>query len=152
MMGPNRSMKKVGRIVGVVLLWLMLMVTAAGAELAQTVFLASPLVHSTVNLLQDKPTVHAGFPEAIAAAYLVYAVVVNATPSHSKDEPGPAPVEDSVLVDTGYTVGFFLTFVVVSTGYLLLYVPAATWGAVKCTVAEEDWSTCWNAYMNRIFH
>ncbi len=133
MMPLNRWMKKAGWALGVVLLWLMLMVTAAGAELAPTVFLAHPLVQSTVDLLNDKPTVPMSFPETRVAS-------------------NPVPEEDSVLVDLAYTVGFFLTFAVVATGYLILYVPAATWGAVKCTVAEEDWSTCWHAYMNRVFH
>ncbi len=154
MMGPNRSLKKVGRALVAVLLWLMLMVTAAGAELAHTAFLASPLVHSTADFLQNKPpgTVLVGFPGTLVAANRVHAAVVNATLSFSDDEPVPVPEEDSVLVDTAYTVGFFLTFAVVATGYLVLYVPAGTWGAVKCTVAEEDWNSCWHAYMNRIFH
>lgn len=133
MMRPNRSMKKAGQAMVVLLLWLMLMGTAAGAELAPTVFLAHPLVQSTVDLLNDKPTVHTGFPVNMAAS-------------------NPVPEEDSVLVDTAYTTGFFLTFAVVATGYLILYVPAATWGAVKCTMVEDDWNTCWHAYMNRVFH
>ena len=82
MMGPNRSMKKVGRAMVVLLLWLMLMVTAAGAELAPTVFLANPLVQSTADLLNNRPpgTVPVGFPATRVAS-------------------NPVPEVDSVLVD-----------------------------------------------------
>ena len=132
----------------------MWMETAPAAELAQTAFPASPLAHSATGHLQDQPpgSEFVVFTGNRMAFNQVHLAVVTSIGSFYNEGPAPVPEEDSMLVDAAYTAGFFVTFIAVSTGYLLLYVPAGTWGAVKCVFAEEDWNTCWHAYMNRVFH
>lgn len=106
-----------------VLLFWVLTVTVATAEVAPLPFQVSELIQSTAEQM------------------------------NSSDESVPAQEEgDSLWVDVAYTVGFVVTYAVVAVGYSVLYALAGTWGAVKCTVAEEDWNTCWHGYMNRVFH
>ena len=49
-------------------------------------------------------------------------------------------------------VSVVVVFGVMFAGYLALYVPVGSWGAIQCTVAAEGWNDCWNTYMNRTFH
>lgn len=153
MKSPNRYQVKIRYVLLALIMWLMVMVAPAAAELAPNVFLGVPLVDSINELqLESGGRASAENPQAPAASALMANLKEDAAQSQPVQEPNPVPEEDSVLINTFYTAGFYVTFLVVSTGYIIMYATAGTWGAVKCIFVDEDWNTCWHTYMNRVFH
>ncbi len=154
MIRMKRWMKSVSRAMVLNMVWLAGAVAPAGAEPVQTASLVNPETYSKPEDFRkmQSDTVPVSFREDLAEGGSVHKAVLEAVQNYPRRGNREFPEKNTVLGNVGNVGGFIITYSAVLAGYLVLYVPLGSYGAVKCIFDKEGWNDCWNGYMNKTFH
>ena len=152
MIRMKKLMKRVSRVMVLNMIWITCAAVPAGAEPVQTAM--NPENYSKSNDFQERSDheVPVDFPGIPVMGSNVHWAVLEATQNYPQVEDRKFPEKNTVLGNARNVGGFILTYSTVLAGYLVLYVPLGSYGAVKCVFDDEGWNDCWNGYMNRTFH
>jgi hypothetical protein len=134
--------------------WLAWTVSSAEAHPVQQAALVNPDGFSKIDRFQE--TRHDAIPADVHKNLVVgdniHWAVLEAIQNYSRSGDPGFPEQNTIFTDAGNFGGFIIAYSAVLAGYLALYVPLGSYGAVRCVFDDDGWNNCWNAYMNRIFH
>jgi hypothetical protein len=154
MFKKKKWMKPLSRMMIINMAWLAWTVTSAEAHTVQMASLVNPDSFSETDRFQAlrNDMIPADFHGNPVVGGSTHWAVREAIQNYSRSEDSRFPERNTIFADAGNFGGFIITYSAVLAGYLVLYVPLSSYGAVKCVFDDDGWNDCWNAYMNRIFH